>query len=309
LMLVAASWSPLFEPGFFGSEPVHVALVVGAIAAIVSGIVGVFTVIRGQSFAGHALADIGTAGGSAAFLVGASTLYGFVAFNVVAAAVMELLGLRKPRGRDLATGIVLGASLGLAALFLYEGTISSSTTGATVNVLFGSIFTLPPGTTPVMAILGVASLLLIAVLYRPLLLSSVSDELAAARRVPVRLVGGGYLLALALAVSMSAVTIGAILSTALLIGPAAIALRVVYRTGAAFAVAVAVGVFACWAGTLVAYDSTVWAGGHGWPVSFCIVAVIFVLYFASAMVSRFRTDRRLIPPRGPAALVESLEAD
>ena len=248
--MLAVSWSTLFEPGFFSSEPVQVALVVGAIAAVVSGIIGVFTVIRGQSFAGHALSDIGTAGGSAAVLVGASTLYGFVAFNVVAAAVMELIGIRKPRGRDLATGIVLGASLGLAALFLYEDTISSSTTGATVNVLFGSIFTLPPGITTVMAVLGVASVALIAVLYRPLLLSSLSYELAAARRVPVRLVGGGYLLALALAVSMSAVTIGAILSTALLIGPAAIALRMATRTGVAIAVAAAVGVFACWAGTL-----------------------------------------------------------
>ena len=152
-----------------------------------------------------------------------------------------------------------------------------------MNVLFGSIFTLPPGITTVMAVLGVASVALIAVLYRPLLLSSVSYELAAARRVPVRLVGGGYLLALALAVSMSAVTIGAILSTALLIGPAAIALRVATRTGVAIAVAAAVGVFACWAGTLIAYDSTVWAGGNGWPVSFCIVVVIFVLYFASGV--------------------------
>ena len=50
--------------------------------------------------------------------------------------------------------------------------------------------------------------------------------------------------------------------------------------------------FACWAGTLIAYDSTTWAGGNGWPVSFCIVAVIFVLYFASGVVSRLRTDRR-----------------
>jgi zinc/manganese transport system permease protein len=288
-MLVAASWSPLFEPGFLSSEPVHVALIVGAMAAIVSGIVGVFTVIRGQSFAGHALADIGTAGGSAAFLVGTSTLNGFVAFNVVAAGVMELIGIRKPRGRDLATGIVLGASLGLAALFLYEDTIS---TGATVNVLFGSIFTLPPGTTTVMTVLGVVSVALIAVLYRPLLLSSVSYELAAARRVPVRLVGAGYLLALALAVSMSAVTIGAILSTALLIGPAAIALRVATRTGTAIVVAAAVGVLSSWTGTLIAYDSTSWAGGNGWPVSFCIVAVIFVLYFASGVVARLRRERR-----------------
>ncbi|HUA93956.1 MAG TPA: metal ABC transporter permease [Acidimicrobiales bacterium] len=290
--MVAVSWSLLFEPGFFSSEPVHVALTVGAITAVVSGIVGVFTVIRGQSFAGHALADIGTAGGSAAVLVGASTLYGFVAFNVVAASVMELIGIRRPRGRDLATGIVLGASLGLAALFLYEDTVTSSTTGATVNVLFGSIFTLPSGTAGVMAVLGIASVALIAVLYRPLLLSSVSSELASARRVPVRLVGAGYLLALALAVSMSAVTIGAVLSTALLIGPAATALRVTKRTGVAVALAAVVGVVACWAGTLVAYDSTVWAGGNGWPVSFCIVAVLFVFYFGSGLIAHLHRSRR-----------------
>ncbi len=297
----------LFEPGFFSSEPVQVALVVGAITAVVSGIVGVFTVLRGQSFAGHALADIGTAGGSAAFLVGASTLYGFVSFNLIAAAVMELIGVRKPRGRDLATGIVLGASLGLAALFLYEGTISSSTTGATVNVLFGSIFTLPPGITAVMGVLGVGSVALIAFLYRPLLLSSLSDELAAARRVPVRLVGAGYLVALALAVSMSAVTIGAILSTALLIGPAAIALRLAKRVGVALAVAAAAGVFSCWVGTLIAYDSTAWTGGNGWPVSFCIVAVIFVLYAASGIASRLRPDRRRATESDERTVMEPVE--
>jgi zinc/manganese transport system permease protein len=306
-MVVAVSRSSLFEPGFFSSEPVHVALAVGAITAVVSGVVGVFTVIRGQSFAGHAFADIGTAGGSAAVLVGASTLYGFVAFNVVAASAMELIGIRRPRGRDLATGIVLGASLGLAALFLYEDTVTTSTTGATVNVLFGSIFTLPSGTTGVMAVLGVASVALIAVLYRPLLLSSVSSELASARRVPVRLVGAGYLLALALAVSMSAVTIGAVLSTGLLIGPAATALRLTKRTGVALALAAAIGVVACWVGALVAYDSTVWAGGNGWPVSFCIVAVLFFFYFGSGLIARFHRSRRepaAITRRGAVEPVE-----
>ncbi len=299
---MTGSLSPVFEPGFLSSGPVHVALTVGGIVAVVSGIVGVFTVIRGQSFAGHALSDIGTAGGSAAFLVGASTLYGFVALNVVAAGVMELIGIRRPRGRDVATGIVLGASLGLAALFLYEDTISSSTTGAAINVLFGSIFTLPPGTTPTIAILGAVSVVLISVLYRPLLLTSVSYDLAAARGVPVRLVGVGYLLALALAVSLSAVTIGAILSTALLIGPAAASLRVTTRTGAAIAVAATIGVASCWVGTLIAYDSTAWTGGQGWPVSFCIVAVIFVAYVASAIPARLL---RAGPARSqPAPLAE-----
>lgn len=284
--------SPVFESGFFSSGPVHVALSVGGIVAVVSAVVGVFTVVRGQSFAGHAFSDIGTAGGSAAFLVGVSTLYGFVAVNLAAATVMEMIGIRKRRGRDLATGIVLGASLGLAALFLYEDTISSSTTGATVNVLFGSIFTLPPGTTAVISVLGAVSVVLVAALYRPLLLTSVSYDLAEARGVPVRLVGIGYLIALALAVSLSSITIGAILSTGLLIGPAAISLRLSARTGVAVAVAAAVGVFSCWAGILIAYDSTDWTGGQGLPVSFCIVGVIFLLYSLTSVAARFHPERR-----------------
>lgn len=288
---MTAFLSPLFEPGFFSSEPVHVALAVGGIVAVVSAIVGVFTVFRGQSFAGHALSDIGTAGGSAAVLVGVSTLYGFVALNVAAAGVMELIGIRRPRGRDLATGIVLGAALGLAALFLYEDTVSSSTTGATVNVLFGSIFTISNSTIPVIAVLGGLSLGIILILYRPLLLSSVSYDLAAARAVPVRLVGAAYLLALALAVSLSAVTIGAILSTALLIGPAAASLRITSRTGIAIGVASVLGIFATWAGILIAYDSTAWTGGRGLPVSFCIVAVIFVCYLASSIPARLQLTR------------------
>ena len=211
----------------------------GGVVAVISAMVGTFTVIRGQSFAGHALSDIGTAGGSGAILVGVPTLYGFVAMNLAAAGVMELIGIRRPRGRDVATGIVLGASLGLAALFLYLDTVHTSTTGATVNVLFGSIFTVSTGTVPLVVVLGLTSVALIALVYRPLLLSSVSDELARAKGVSTRRVGIAFLAALAIAVSLSAITIGAILSTALLIGPAAAALRLTKRTGPAIGVAAA----------------------------------------------------------------------
>ena len=74
----------IFAPGFFTSEPVHIALAIGAVAAIVTGTVGVFTVIRGQSFAGEALGDIGTTGGSAAFLVAVGPLWGFAAVAIAA---------------------------------------------------------------------------------------------------------------------------------------------------------------------------------------------------------------------------------
>jgi zinc/manganese transport system permease protein len=290
---MAGLLAPVFEPGFFSSAPVHVALVISGVVAVVSAVVGTFTVIRGQSFAGHALSDIGTAGGSAALLVGVPVLYGFVAMNLAAAGVMEMIGIRRSRGRDLATGIVLGVSLGLAALFLYWDTTYSNTTGATLSVLFGSIFTIPASTVPVIITFAIVVGVMMAVLYRPLLLSSVSYDLAAARGVPVRLVGVGYLLALAVAVSLSAVTIGAILSTALLIGPAAAALRVTKRTGTAVAMAAVIGVAAAWLGILLSYDSAGWsAKGQGWPVSFCIVAVVFAFYMITSILGGHRHDRQ-----------------
>ena len=270
--------------GFFSNGPVHTALLIGLLVAVASGPVGVLTILRGQSFAGHSLADIGTTGGAGAYLVGANVLYGFVSVNVVAAAVMEWAGARTARSRDVSTGIVLGAALGLSALFLQLET-RSSTTGATITVLFGSIFTLGTTTLTFVAVLAGVALLLVGAVYRPLLLTSVDPDLAAARGVPVGVVGAAYLAALAFAVSLSAVTIGAILSTALLIGPAATALRLTRRPGVAMGLAALMGVVVTWAGVVLSYASYYWPPvHHGWPVSFFVVALVLVGYLVSLRV-------------------------
>ena len=84
-------------------------------------------------------------------------------------------------------------------------------------------------------------------------------------------------MALAVSVALSAVVIGAVLSTALLIGPAATALRVTKGPVRAAAVAfvAGIGVAATWLGILLAYDSYYWPpAGRGWPVSFFVVTLI-----------------------------------
>jgi len=279
----------VFAPGFWDNEAVHVALAVGTAVAIVAGVVGVFTVMRGQSFAGESLGDIGTTGGSAAALVGAGPLAGFVAVDVLAAAAMELVGVQRVRGRDLATGIVLGAAIGLAALFLYLDSTRGSGNGSTVTILFGSIFAISSSTIPAVVALAALAVAMIVVLYRPLLLATVSPEMAAARGIPVRLVGALYLLALALATALAAITIGTVLSTALLIGPAAAALRLTRRPLRAMLAATAIGIGAVWVGILLAYDSYHWPPHeHGWPVSFFVVALVFLGYLTSGLVDRRR---------------------
>jgi zinc/manganese transport system permease protein len=295
----------VFEPGFFSSQPVHVALVVGGVAAAVSAVVGIFTVMRGQSFAGHALTDVAAAGGSAAFLHGLSPLAGFIGGGLVGGGAMEAVGVQRVRGRDLATGIVLGAATGLTALFLYLDTTSGATTGATQTILFGSIFSINSSTVPVVIVLSVVAVGLIAALYRPLLLASTNGDMAAARGIPVRLVGIGFMVALAVAVGLSSLAIGAILSTTLLIGPAATAIRLTSRFGAAVAVAVVIGVGATWLGTLLAYDSYYWGADHaGFPVSSFIVLVTFAAYLMSGSAPiRALTGHR----RGPRVVVSVAE--
>jgi zinc/manganese transport system permease protein len=279
----------LIEPGFWTSAPVRTALLVGAVVAAVSGPVGMFMVIRGQSFAGEALGDIGTMGGSGAFLAGAGPLWGFLAAGMAAATAMEMIGIQRARGRDLATGIVLGAGLGAAALFLYWDATYHNTTGATMTILFGSAFTISPSTTPTVAAFSAVTLIAIVLIQRPLLLSSVSPDLAAARGIPVRFLGGCYLAALAIAVALAAATIGTILSTALLVGPAATATRLTKRPGRAMIAAALIGTAALWLGVLLAYDSYDWPPiRHGWPVSFFVVTLLLVGYLAAHLPGRSR---------------------
>jgi zinc/manganese transport system permease protein len=274
----------IVEPGFFASTPVQVAVTAGGVVAIVSAVLGVFTVMRGQSYAGHAFSDISVTGGSASFLIGISPLWGFAGTSVLAAGIMDMIGIRRPRGRDLATGIVRGAGLGLAALFLYWDTTHTSATGAAITVLFGSMFTISTSIVPVIIGFSVVALAVVAVLYRPLLLSTVSADLAFARGIPVRLAGVLCLAAVAVAVSLAAMTIGAILSTALLVGPAATALRLTSKPGLAVAWSAAIGLAATWLGILLAYDSYYWGTAHrGWPVSFFVVTLIFAGYLAAQL--------------------------
>lgn len=292
----------VFAPGFFQSQPVRQAILIGAIVPVACGAVGVITVLRGQSFAGHALASLGTLGGSGAFLVNITPLWGFLGSGLLVAAVMEMVGTQRRSGRDVATGLVLCAALGVSALFLYLITVTDTTTGATVTILFGTLFALSGITAPAMIVLGLACLLLLALFYRPLLLSSIGAELAAARGIPLRLLGQVFLMLLALAATLASVAVGTILSTALLIGPAATALRLTRRPALAMAAAAAAGVASTWIGIVLAYDSFTWPpNGRGWPVSFFVVTVIFALYLFTELGCRIQGARgRAALAGGPA---------
>lgn len=94
------------------------AFAASAAVALVSGLVGFFLVLRGQTFAGHALAHVGFTGATGAVLAGWPPLWGLVLVTVAAGIGMGLLGERLS-GRDVAIGLVLAVALGLGLLFLH----------------------------------------------------------------------------------------------------------------------------------------------------------------------------------------------
>ncbi len=282
----------LIEPGFFSSASVRTALIVGALASIVSALTGVFVLLRRQTFAGHALSDVATAGGSGASLAALSPMAGFLGASILGAGAMHLVGARRVRSRDLTTGIVLGAATGVSALFLFLASTRSSSSSSTQQILFGSIFSVSASLIPVASTLTIAALLTLAWCRGPLLLDSINDELALVRGINARRVSAIFLILLAVGVSLSSLVLGSILSTALLIGPAAAALRVAGRMVSTLAYAAVFSIAATWLGTLLSYNSYYWSSSHrALPVSFFVVLTILVIYGAAVAVSRRRVRR------------------
>ncbi len=261
------------------------ALGAGIVAAALSAVLGYFVVLRGTAFAGHAVTDIGLTGGSGALLLHVTSLWGVLAFAAGAAVGIDALGTRA-RERDVATGVVLALALGVGALFLHIGTNGGN--GPT-SLLFGSVFALDPATLGLVAAIGAVSLGATLALFRPLLFASVAPESAALAGVPVRAVGLAFLLAMAIAVGVTSQIVGVLVSTALLIGPAASAGALVRRPLATLGLAVSIGALETTLGIALAYASYAWPpGGKGWPVSFFVSTLALVGY----LVARAAGDRR-----------------
>ena len=238
------------------------AYVAAVIVAIMAGATGYMLVLRGQSFAGHALGHVGFAGATGALLLGVPPLAGMISVTVGGGLLMGLLGERLAE-RDVGIGLVLAASLGLGLLFL--GFFASSATRATA-LLFGNVLGVSVGTLVALLVVGVATMAGLAVLARPLLFASLQPELAAARGVPVRLVGVLFLGLVGLAVAGAAQVVGVLLVFSLLVGPAAAAQRLSSRLYA--------GVFLCIVLALVeAIGGITLAFYTDWPASFWITTL------------------------------------
>ena len=253
------------------------AFAAAGIVAVVSGIVGYFLVMRGQTFAGHALSHIGFAGATGAGLIGLAPLWGLIGFTLAAGVAMGVLSERISN-RDIAIGVVLALALGFGLLFLHYYT--SFATQATA-LLFGNVLAVDRATIATLAVLSVITLVALAAIMRPLIFVSLQPELAEAKGVPLRLVSTAFLAIVALAVSECAQIVGVLLVFTLMVGPPAAAQRLTSGLWSGLTLAAALALGEAWLGIAAAYYTD-------WPVSFCIAALSALGYFTALSAPAWR---------------------
>ena len=201
---------------------VHNSLIAGALLGLVGGLVGVLVLARDLPFAVHGISELSFAGAAGALLLGGNVVLGSVAGSVLAAVLLGVLGVRA-RDRNSAIGVLMPFGLGLGVLFLalYPGRSANK-----FGLLTGQVVAVAVPQLHWLAGITAVVVLALAVGWRPLLFASLDPEVAAARGVPVRALAPAFMVVLGLAVAMSVQVVGALLVLALLVTPAAAAVRV-----------------------------------------------------------------------------------
>ena len=265
---------------------------VATIVAPVAGVVGFFVVLRGSAFPAHAIPKGAFAGAAGASLLGISTLLGLAVFSLLGALGIGALGRR---GRqDVATALALVMMLALGAAFLsrttqYEPQIYS--------LLFGEVLGVSSTALLPVAALGAVCIVAVALLYRPLMLSSVVPEIAEARGIRAQRMEICFLIVVALATAMTVPVVGALLIFSLMIGPPAAARSLTSRPPLAMLLSVAIALLTVWAAIAASYL-------YNWPVGFFVGVLAALSYGAGrgwASWRRTRTSAPLAHPRLAAA--------
>lgn len=246
----------------------------GTLVAIIAGVVGYFVVLRRSSFAAHGLSHAGFTGAAGAVLLGFNPSLGLFTFTMGGAVLMSILG-RRAASRDVQIGTVLAFMLGLGVLFisLYKGGYATEA----YSILFGEILGISISDVWITLVTSIVVLVAFLGMYRPLLFTSLDEEVAEAKGVSVFWVGVAFMLLIAAATSIAVQVVGVLLIFSLMVTPAAVAQQIARRPAQGIAISVLIALLATWFGLFISFYLP-------YPVSFFITSMTFVIYLAVRLI-------------------------
>ncbi|NMM99547.1 zinc ABC transporter permease [Bifidobacterium sp. DSM 109958] len=253
------------------------AFAAGVCIALAAGVMGYFTIARHSTFAAHALAHIGLPGATGAVLLGLPVSAGLGAFALGGALVIGALGKRASQ-REIATGTVLAFATGMGLFF---ARLSSQASAQMQSILFGSIITITDGQIRGFMVFDAVLLAVLAVVYRPLLFSSLDEQVARAKGVPVGAMNLVFMAMMAGVITIAVPAVGTLLIFALVITPAATANIVTASPFAAMATATLICLASIWGGLVLAAMFPV-------PPSFVIVTISTLFWAVAKAIEALR---------------------
>lgn len=279
-------WSQIFDFSDYGALLALLmnSVIAGAVLGVVGGLIGVFVMSRDMAFAVHGISELSFAGASAGLLLGIGVVQGSIIGSLVAAVLIGLLGARaRDRNSIIAVLMPFGLGLGILCLTLYPGR-----SGNKFGLLTGQIVAVDDPQLGWLIAISVVVVIGLALIWRPLTFASVDADVAAARGIPTRGLSIAFMLLLGLAVAVSVQIVGSLLVLAILVTPAAAALRisaspvVVPLLSVLFAVGALVG------GILLALGGSIPISPYVTTISFTIYAVCRILGRKGVRRSRSR---------------------
>ncbi|BDR52889.1 zinc ABC transporter permease [Bombiscardovia nodaiensis] len=271
-------WLETLSAPFMGK-----AFLAGILIALAAGAMGYFTIARHSTFAAHALAHIGLPGATGAVLLGLPVSAGLGIFALGGALVIGALGKRASQ-REIATGTVLAFATGLGLFF---ARLSSSASQQMQAILFGSILTVTSGQILGFALFDLILLAVLTAVYHPLLFSSLDEQVAQAKGVPIAAMNLVYMALMAGVITIAVPAVGTLLIFALIVTPAATANIMVASPLKAMVVSGLICLVSIWGGLAL---SAMFPA----PPSFIIVTISTLLW-ALAQIwksAKEKTERR-----------------
>lgn len=252
------------------------AILAALLLGIVSGAIAPLIVMRKMSFAAHSTGELALMGASAALLFGFEVSWGALLGAILAAVVLAALGMRE---QDSIVAVVLSFGMGLSVLFiyLYPGRSSSA-----FSLLTGQIVGVSSSSLSWLAILTIAVVVVVALLWRPLLFATVDPILAAASGVKVKALSLLFAALIGVVASQGVQIVGALLLIALLITPGAAAVKVTNNPVVAVVLSGFFSVIAAVGGLLLSL-------APGLPVSVFVTSLSFVIYLVCRGIAWLRS--------------------
>jgi len=274
------------------------ALVAAAMTSVATAVLGVYVVSRRLSSVGAALAHTALAGAVLGHLLGADPYLSALVVNVAFSALIAYLSLGNVREAETVIGLLFGFSAALAVTLV---SLIKEYTVVAWTYLVGDVLGVSLGDIMFLAAVSVTAVNLVAALYKEFKFVTFDFEGARAMGLNAALYHFVMVVLIALVATVCLRTVGSILTTVLLVAPAAAARKLTHSFERAMALSVLISLASSLTGLYLSVQLNLATSG---VIGLSAAAAYFVVSLVVAKLKYCKKCRLLVQRPSELKLID-----